>query len=64
VLAIGSRQFMATPEWGGYVANELARRHGWSVDSDTADPSVAYARVGDAVPERYDGWLDERSITT
>jgi uncharacterized cupin superfamily protein len=58
VLAVGSRQFMATPEWGGYVADETARRHGVSVERDTNDATEAYARFEDSKPARYrDGWL-------
>jgi len=58
VLAVGSRQFMATPEWGGYVADETARRHGAGVERDTNDAAEAYARFEESKPARYrDGWL-------
>ena len=58
VLAVSSREFMATPEWGGYTAHEAALRHGAGVEEDTTDPEVAYARFPDPVPAAYeDGWL-------
>lgn len=59
VLAIGSRQFMATPEWGMYVADPLAARHGCGVDEDTPDAGVAYARYGPSEPTTYQGWLPD-----
>ena len=58
VLAVGSRQFAATPQWGGYTADETARRHGVSVEEDTPEPDVAYAPFEPPEPARYDGWLD------
>jgi uncharacterized cupin superfamily protein len=57
VLAIGGRSHMDTPEWGMYVANELAAAHGASVEEDTPDPDVAYARYPATEPERYPGGL-------
>jgi uncharacterized cupin superfamily protein len=58
VLAIGSRQFMGRPDWGMYVRDQLALKHGVGVEQDTADPGIAYARFPDPVPARYqDGWL-------
>ena len=58
VLAVSSREHMATPEWGGYTADEAALRHGAGVEEDTTDPEVAYARFPDPVPVAYeDGWL-------
>jgi uncharacterized cupin superfamily protein len=58
VLAVSSREQMATPEWGGYTVDEAALRHGAGVEEETTDPGVAYARFPDSVPARYeDGWL-------
>lgn len=58
VLAIGTRHHMAGPDWGMYVASELAGRHGCGVDTDTPDADVAYARFPPSEPARYRaGWL-------
>jgi uncharacterized cupin superfamily protein len=58
VLAMSSREQMATPEWGGYTADPVAQRHGAAVEEDTTDSVAAYARFGDSVPTAYqDGWL-------
>lgn len=60
VLAAGSRQFMATPQWGSYVVNEAALRHGVGVEQQTSDAGVAYARFPDPSPARYEpGWLPD-----
>ena len=58
VLALGSRQFMASDDWGGYAADELAQKHGVGVEADTPDPDLAYARFADPTFTRYrEGWL-------
>jgi uncharacterized cupin superfamily protein len=58
ILAMSSREFMATPDWGGYSVDAAAARYGASVDEETTDPVKAYARFGDPVPTPYeDGWL-------
>ena len=58
VLAMSSRQYMATPEWGGYTADETPARHNASVERDTTDPGDAYERFGGSQPTPYrDGWL-------
>ena len=58
VLAMSSREFMATPDWGGYSVDEAAGRHNANPPEETTDPDLAYARFGDSVPARYeDGWL-------
>lgn len=57
VLAMSSREFMATPEWGGYTADPAALRHNAAVEEDTTDQEVAYARFGDPVPTKYGDWL-------
>jgi uncharacterized cupin superfamily protein len=57
VLAVGAREHQ-TGEWGGYTVDEVALRHGASVEEDTTDADVAYARFPDPEPTRYrDGWL-------
>jgi uncharacterized cupin superfamily protein len=53
ILAVGGRANMDTPEWGMYVADALAARHGVSVAEDTNDPAVAYGHLGATTPERY-----------
>ena len=35
-----------------YLVNEIASRHGASVEEETTEPSVAYARFADDVPVR------------
>lgn len=42
-----------------YVANEAARRHGVSVDADTADKGVVYADYSFTWTGYQDGWLPE-----
>ena len=59
VLAIGARENGTNDEdWGGYTVDEVAGRHGVSVDAETSDANEAYARFPSPVPTRYrDGWL-------
>jgi hypothetical protein len=58
VLAMSSRQYMGTPDWGGYTVDEVALRHGAGVEQGTTDAGVAYAPFGDSRPTSYrDGWL-------
>jgi hypothetical protein len=58
-LAMSSREQLAENCGGGaYTANEAARHHDASVDSDTSDSSIAYAHVPTTEPARYrDGLL-------
>ncbi len=64
VLAVGARErSVGAPEnadWGGYMPDETAQRHGVGVDEETIDPQEAYARFSDNKrserPYR-DGWL-------
>ena len=59
VLAVGAREHIDEDCNGGaYVVDEVARRHGASVEEETSDPAVAYARLPDNEPTRYrDFWL-------
>jgi mannose-6-phosphate isomerase-like protein (cupin superfamily) len=58
ILAVSSRQFQATENWGGYVYHETADRHGACPAGDTTDADVAYARFPASQPVRYrDGLL-------
>jgi uncharacterized cupin superfamily protein len=59
VMAVGSREYMATPEWGAYTVDEAAVRHGAGVEQETSDAAVAYARYPESTPARYDGWLPD-----
>ena len=60
VLAVGARDRSTGEGWGGYTADETARRHGVSVEHDTTAVEEAYASVGRRHPARYrDGWLPD-----
>ena len=59
MLAVGARR-TAGPDWGGYTVDEVARRHGVSVERETNDAEEAYARFPRRGPTRYrDGWLPD-----
>jgi uncharacterized cupin superfamily protein len=62
VVAVGGREHAEDSDWGGYPVDEVAGRHGTSVEQETSIPDEAYA----AVRARYglreqtayrDGWL-------
>ena len=58
ILMMGSREFIASDDWGGYTVNELAAKYGCSVEEDTPDADIAYARFGESQFTRYrEGWL-------
>ena len=59
VLAVSSREHVdENVNGGGYTVDETAMRHGVSVEDETDDVAVAYARFDDPVPARYrEGWL-------
>jgi uncharacterized cupin superfamily protein len=58
VLAVGARDRSLGPDWGGYTADDVARRHGVSVDQDTTDGEQAYAPFTRRADVRYgEGWL-------
>jgi uncharacterized cupin superfamily protein len=60
VLAIGARERSTEPDSLGFPADDVARRHGASVEEDTMDPDVAYAPLPPRAPTAYrDGWLPE-----
>ena len=60
VVAVGTRAYAGTPEWGGYPVDEVASRHGAGVEAETNDPRKAYAPVTKREPSSYrDGWLPE-----
>jgi uncharacterized cupin superfamily protein len=60
VVAVGARQFQEGPDWGGYTVDEVARRHGVSVEQDTNEPREAYAPFTRREPAPYrEGWLPD-----
>jgi len=55
---VGARDRSTGPNWGGYTFDEVAARHGASVEEDTTEPAEAYARFAPREPSSYrDGWL-------
>jgi hypothetical protein len=60
VLAVGARDRSVGPDWGGYTADEVAARHGASVEKDTTKPDEAYAPFPRRAPSRYrEGWIPD-----
>jgi uncharacterized cupin superfamily protein len=60
VIAVGARAHDGQPDALGFTANEVAERHGASVEEDTMDGGEAYASVPPREPTAYrDGWLPE-----
>ena len=58
VIAVGARAHDGQPGSLGFSVDEVARRHGASVERDTLDGGVAYASVPPRLPSAYrDGWL-------
>ena len=59
VVAVGARdQSVDNPNWGGYPVDEVAKRHGAGVETETNEPSEAYARFTKRQPTRYrSDWL-------
>jgi uncharacterized cupin superfamily protein len=58
IVAVGARDRSTGPDWGGYEQNEIAARHGASVEQDPTVPAEAYASLTRRRPARYrDGWL-------
>ena len=60
VIAVGARTHDGQPDSLGFTADEVAKRHGASVDEDTTDGDVAYASIPPREPTACrDGWLPE-----
>jgi uncharacterized cupin superfamily protein len=58
VIAVGAREHDGQPDSLGFPADEVAKRHGASVEEDTMDGGVAYASLPGREPTAYrDGWL-------
>jgi uncharacterized cupin superfamily protein len=53
ILAVGSRSDGSVL----YPVNELARKHGAGVDTETGEPDEAYARFRPDADAEYRGWL-------
>jgi uncharacterized cupin superfamily protein len=58
VIAVGAREHQ-TGDWGVYVVDELALRHGAGVEAATTDATVAYARFPPSQPVPYPGVLPQ-----
>jgi uncharacterized cupin superfamily protein len=60
VIAVGARAHDGQPGSLGFTADDVAKRHGASVEEDTMDGGVAYAALPPREPTAYrDGWLPE-----
>lgn len=60
VLAVGARGLVDESGWGGYIVDQVARRHGVSVEEETTDARQAYAGLPRREPTAYrEGWLPE-----
>jgi uncharacterized cupin superfamily protein len=60
VIAVGARANDGQADSIGFPVDEVARRHGASVEVDATDGDVAYANVPAREPTAYrDGWLPE-----
>jgi uncharacterized cupin superfamily protein len=53
VLAVGAREHAEGGDWGGYRVDDVASRHGISVERETSDVKEAYARFAEPQPARY-----------
>jgi hypothetical protein len=55
---VGARAHDGQPDSLGFTVDEVAKRHGVSVEEDTTDGDVAYASAPPREPTAYrDGWL-------
>ena len=62
VIAVGARAHDGQPDSLGFTVDEVAKRHGASVEEDTMDGGIAYASLPRREPSAYrDGWLPESS---
>jgi uncharacterized cupin superfamily protein len=60
VIAVGARERSNGPDSIGFPADEVAKRHGASVEEETTDGGVAYAAVPNRRSTAYrEGWLPE-----
>jgi uncharacterized cupin superfamily protein len=60
VIAVGARAHDGQPDSIGFPVDDVARRHGASVEAETGGGGAAYASVPPREPTAYrDGWLSE-----
>ena len=60
VFAVGAREHDGQPDALGFPTDDVARRHGASVEADTMDGGAAYASVPGREPTAYrEGWLSD-----
>jgi uncharacterized cupin superfamily protein len=60
VIAVGARERSAGPDSLGFTVDDVAKRHGASVEEDTMDGGIAYGPIPSREPTAYrDGWLPE-----
>ena len=58
LIAVGARGRSTGPDWGSYPVDEVASKHGASVEKETSDADEAYARFKDVERSSYrEGWL-------
>jgi uncharacterized cupin superfamily protein len=58
VIAVGARAHDGQPDSLGFTVDDVAKRHGASVEEDTTDGGAAYASVPPREPTAYrEGWL-------
>jgi uncharacterized cupin superfamily protein len=56
IVSVGTR--LAGEDWGAYTVDAAAAQHNASVEEETTEPSVAYARFPARQPTAYrEGWL-------
>ena len=60
LIAVGSREHSTEPDSLGFTVEEVAKRHGASVEEETMDGGVAYASFPRREPTAYrEGWLPD-----
>jgi uncharacterized cupin superfamily protein len=60
VIAVSAREHSEEPDSLGFPADDVAKRHGASVEEDTMDPDVAYGPLPPRQPTAYrGGWLPD-----
>jgi uncharacterized cupin superfamily protein len=58
IVSVGTR--LAAEDWGAYTVDATAAKRGASVEEETNDPSVAYARFPARQPTAFEeGWLGD-----
>jgi quercetin dioxygenase-like cupin family protein len=60
VVAVGVRDHAGSDDWGGYRPNDVAAKHGVSVEEETIEPQEAYAKFPPSRKTAYrDGSLPD-----